>query len=830
MKVSLAWVEFLNDKYGCAANPAPKGVDELVDRIGRQLGAIEEVEELGKKYQGIVAAKVVKCDKHPNADKLSVCLIDDDRVTPKVKRNKDGLVEVVCGAPNVAAGQMVVWIPPGATVPSTYDKDPFVLEAKELRGVVSNGMIASAKELAIGDDHQGIVVLPKTAKTGQSFAKLYHLDDYIIDIENKMFTHRPDCFGILGVARELAGIRGQMFKSPFWYKETASLPKPKGTGLKLTVKNELPKLVPRFTAVVVRDVKVQPSPLWLQSKLARVGIRPINNVVDSTNFFMYETAQPLHAYDYDKVGSTLMARKPKANETLKLLGGKTIKLRSDDIVIASNDKAIGLGGVMGGADTEVDENTRNLIIECANFDMYAVRRSSMAHGLFTDAATRFTKGQSPRQNLAVISYLVEHILRPEISGGRIASPIADIKNYSAKAPIVNTTATFINSRLGLDLTPKQMQQILTNVEFKVTVSGERLKVEPPFWRTDIEIPEDVVEEVGRLYGYDHLKSTLPIRDLTPAERNPSTDLKQQIRDSLAAGGANEVLTYSFVPSSLLQKVGQDPKNSYHLRNAISPELQYYRQTLAPSLLEKTYLNLKAGFDNFALFELGKVHLKGHVGVDKLPDEYDSLAIVTANKSESAAYFQVKEMTGYLLNRIGLYGLRYEPIKRADFKLRGIVDYYDSDRAAVIYDGEEMIGMVGELTSAIRSSFKLPAGVGVAELDMNKIERLRQPAHYQPLNRFPSLEQDLTLRSPANMSHQKLVDFISEYLSRVGGKHGYQGGIGDIDIFQKPGSSDKQTTWRLTFEHPDRTLTTQEINILLDGLAVEAKKQLKADRI
>ncbi|MBI4034556.1 phenylalanine--tRNA ligase subunit beta [Candidatus Saccharibacteria bacterium] len=848
MKVSLNWVEWINEKYGCAANPAPKGVDDLVDRIGRQLGAVEEVIDLGQKYQGIVVAKVIKSEKHPNADNLSVCLIDDGGAVKKVKRGSDGLVQVVHGAKNVKAGQLVVWIPPGVTVPSTYDEEPFVLAAKALRGVVSNGMIASAKELAIADEHEGILVIDQPAKPGQRFASVYHLDDYIIDIENKMFTHRPDLFGMLGIAREIAGIQRQVFKSPDWYRENASLPGPRGNGLKLAVKNQLPKIVPRFSAVVIRDVAVGPSPVWLQSKLSRVGIRPVNNIVDLTNFYMYETAQPLHAYDFDKVcdlveqkainnkqktGATIIIRKPKPGETLKLLGGKTIKLQPGDIVIASADKAIGLGGVMGGAETEVGSNTRNIILECANFEMTAVRKSAMNHGLFTDAVTRFTKGQSLRQNLTVLAKLVDDILKPGLSGGRIASPLIDLVDRSAisnKQKTINVSAEFVNQRLGLGLSASEIKKLLGNVEFKVNASGQKLNVEVPFWRTDIEITEDIVEEVGRLYGYDRLELQLPTKSLKPADRNSAMDLKTQLRQILSKAGANEVQAYSFVDAQLLRQVGQDPKNSHHIRNAISPQLQYYRQSLAPGLLEKIHPNIKAGYEQFALFEIGVSYYKGVLDNEKLPLELPQLGLVLASKTDRAGspFFGVRALSDYLLSKLGYCQIEYRIPERAS--LHPALSYYEPAKSANIFADGQMVGRIGEFKDATSQQLKLPDYCAGFELYLPALQ-MPTASFYSPLNRFPALQQDLTLKAPANLDYRKLTVFIENFLGTEAAKHGYSWQLVPIDIFQKPSDKQhKQTTWRLSLEHTERTLTTTEVNKLLDSLAGAAKKQLKADRI
>lgn len=843
MKVSVNWVRDINSKYQCSADPVPNGIDALVEKIGAQLGAVEEVIDVGKKYKGIVVAKVVECKKHPNADKLSVCLLDDGGTVKKVKRNTKGLVEVVCGAPNVAREQLVVWIPPGVTVPSTIDREPFILEARKIRGVVSNGMIASAKELALGDDHTGILVIDEPIKPGQPFAEVYQLDDYIIDIENKMFTHRPDLFGILGIAREIAGIQEQVFRSPGWYLNDKTAKSHKIDSQLLVVKNQLPKLVPRFMMQMVKNVKVGPSPMWLQTYLLRIGIRPINNVVDITNYVMYLTAQPLHAYDYDKTKAldkgvkqaTVIVRRAKADESLKIIGGKTIKIDEDAIVIATVTQPIGLGGVMGGADTEVDAATKNIILECGTFDMNATRKTAMEYGLFTDAATRFTKNQSPLQNDRALAFAVDNIIHE--AGGLPARTIYDLKSNLPKPAQLKVGSSFVNERLGLDLPTKKMAQLLQNVEFKVEISGQTLKIMPPFWRTDIEIPEDIVEEVGRLYGYDHLPLTLPGHDLTPAKINESLAFKQRIRDILAAAGANEVLTYSFVHGSLIAKAGQDLKNAYHIKNALSPDLQYYRLSLTPSLLEKIHPNVKEGFDKFVLFEIGRAHVRSVLDDEKLPKELDRLALVFADKrvdkSRGAPYYQAKHYVLDLAGRLGIGEFISVPVAEVDLApdWRQAVTAYEPARSAAVFSGQIFLGLVGEPSTSLRTNLKLPAYTAQMELDLDALVGASTGVTYEPLNRYPSLEQDMTLKVPASLGYAQVVDFVSNFLDKASQPAGYQGSVGPLDIFQKPTDKNhKNITLRITMSHPERTLITGEVNKLLDELAAEAKTSLKADRI
>ncbi len=838
MKVSLNWIKSICEQYQSSANLVPGDIDMLVEKIGAQLGAVEEVIDVGKKYAGILVVKVVSCQKHPNADKLTVCLVDDGKVAKEVKRDTNGLVEIVCGAPNVKAGMLAVWIPPGNTVPSTYDKEPFVLEAREIRGIVSNGMLASAKELAIGDDHNGIVEVDKDAKPGDDFAKLYNMDDYLIDIENKMFTHRPDCFGMLGIARELAGIQNQKFKSPDWYREDASVPSSRARDdHKLVVKNDVPKLVPRFCALVIKDVKVGPSPLWLRASLSRVGVKSINNIVDLTNFHMLLTAQPLHAYDYDKVKTGVLGvRLSNKGEEIKLLGGKHLKLDAGYIVITDGKKPIGLGGVMGGADTEVDENTKSIILECANFNLNATRKTAMDYGLFTDAATRFTKNQSPRQNKAAIAKAADDVLR--LAGGRVSGTLIDDKHFEVKDSPVSLIHSFINVRLGLDLTVTEIKKLLENVEFRVSVSGEKLTVSAPFWRTDIEIAEDIVEEVGRLYGYDHLPMKLPIRDLEPAKSNELLKFKSNLRDILSRAGSSEVLTYSFVHGDLMKKVGQDPSQAFRIVNALSPDLQYYRLSLTPSLLEKVHPNIKAGFDEFCLFEINKGHNK--LMKDKsepaLPKEFQMLALVVSSserspKGNGSAFFGARYILDYLAKKLGIK-LQYRLI--AAEEPYQVSKPFDHQRAAQVWDvtGKVPLGIVGEYKHSVANNLKLPAYTAGFEIGISELMQVANPEGiYQQLTRFPNLGQDINLKTPISVSYAELEEFMYNELESASKQHGYGWSFQPLDVFQKPDDKHhKQTTCRITLWHPERTLTTLEVNKLLDNISVSAKKKLKAERV
>lgn len=845
MKVSLNTIRNLNIENACAEDPYSYGVDDIVRRIGHQLGAVEEIVRSDGKYDRIVVAKVVSAQPHPDADKLRVCMIDDGGVTENVQRGNGGLVQVVCGAPNVTAGQLVAWLPPGTIVPSTRSADPFTLEAREIRGKMSNGMLGSPRELDITDDHEGILVIDpndvgeELAVVGTPFRKLYGVDDVIIECENKMFTHRPDCFGMLGVAREIAGIFNQPYRSPKWY--VSPLIQDADDELSFEVNVQIPELVPRFVARVMSNVSVGPSPLWMQAFLRRMGVKSVNNIVDLTNYFMLLTGQPLHAFDYDKVaalsggeGAFIQARMAEQDEEMTLLGNKTVRLSSADMVIATDSVPIALAGVMGGAATEVDETTRTIILECANFDMYAIRRTSMRHGLFTDAVTRFNKGQSPLQNDRVLAKIIDEIQKT--TDARVASPLFDLAAFNVDDDNLNRvqiTVDFINARLGSSFSAQEVKVILENVEFVVAVEEDStLLITAPFWRMDIAIPEDVVEEVGRLSGYGELPVSLPSRSAKPAPLNALRSFKQQIRSTLASLGANEVLTYSFVHGDMLRACGVDPDMwSYHIRNAISPDLQYYRTSLTPSLLAKVHTNLKAqaGASNnrFAIFEIGKSHVKGQEDeVENLPIEFQRLAFVFAADTKAAqnytgsAYYQAKYYLDFLTGGI----LRYEAIEDFSFPITSALA---PGRSAVILLGDEAIGVIGEYGARTRKSLRLPDFCAGFELDIERLYAGRFEKKYKSLSVFPSSSQDITLEVDASITWEQVSSLVKAEVAVAAAENNISCVVEPLDIFMPEESNTKRYSFHIVMTHHQKTLTTDEVSAIVSHVASVAASTINA---
>ena len=825
MKVSLNIVRSL-------INFELPSVDELVLRVNQQLGGVEEVIDLGAKYTGARIVRIVECGKHPDADRLSVTKIDDGDAVSDVPRDDNGYVQVVCGAPNVHADMWAIWLPPGSTVPASFDDaEPFVLGARPLRGVLSQGMLAAADELAIGTDHKGIIEitendLPSGAelRAGASFAEIFGLDDFVLDIENKMFTHRPDCFGQLGVAREIAGIFGQQFTSPEWYKAQQQFST--AEGLDLMVTNGAPELVPRFMAVAIKDVEIKPSPLWLQCQLVAMGGKPINNIVDATNYIMLMTAQPTHAYDYDKLrGHQLGARLARPDEKVSLLNGKEYELTADDIIIADGEGVIGLAGIMGGSNTEVSNDTKNIVLECATFDMYALRKTAMRHGVFTDALARFNKGQSPLQNAAVLKLLMNMV------GGVQASEVFDLKQFSDEfddyfngkyTPAnIDIDSKFINERLGLKLSENDICGLLNNVEIKSHGPEEELDyicIQSPFWRTDLELSEDIVEEVGRLYGFDKLPRELPHRSIKPAPKNPRRELNNAIRQSLSRAGANEILTYSFVHERILKNAEQDVTQAYKLSNALSPDLQYYRLTVLPSLLDKVYTNIKSGHNEFALFEIGKGHLKSK-GLNKegLPIENNYIDLVyTSKKDKPGAPFYV---TKKLINNLGKdLGVKFEFEKIVNQIDKQILAPFDIDRSSlIIIDNGDIVGLVGELKQSVIKNFKLPQYISAASIDIDILQKNISKNigdSYHPLSKFPSTRRDISIEIDLAVSYKYVLNVVKNSLQKQDDEFI---SISLVDIYRAKDSSFKTITLNISMTNYNRTLTATDASRIIENI-------------
>ena len=800
-------------------------IDQLTTLIGARLVEIEDVVNLSDKYKDVLIVRVVKCAPLEGTDHLNLTQIDDGGVRRDVDRDESGLIQVICGAPNVKAGMLAAWLPPASIVPDSFGSDePFVLSAKKLQGVISNGMLASAKELDLFEDHSGILEVDKDVEAGTSFAQSYDLNDFLLDIENKSLTHRPDTFGIIGFAREVAAIQDRIFVTPEWL---AQLDPGEDSAANATKRPNVtiddPSLSARYQAVVLSGADAsRQSPLDVQTYLARVGVRPINAVVDVTNYLMMLTGQPLHAFDYDKLVAVaggkadIHVRAGKAGESLELLDGRVIELSTDDIVIAAGDVAVGLAGAMGGLNTVIDEHTKNIIIESATFNLYKLRATQMRHGIFSEAITRFTKGQPPELTAPVLGEAVR--LMGEWSGAQPISGVAEARGEGHENQSISLTAGRVNSILGTSLSLSEIENILRSVEFAVVeVDHVTLAVAAPYWRADIHIVEDVIEEIGRLRGFDAIMPTLPSRDFSAVSPSAFDVMRERIRQLLARAGANEVLTYSFIHGDVITKAGQVVNNSYKIINSISPDLQYYRQSLTPSLIGLVHANLKQGFDNFAMFEINKVHPKNAgLNDEGVPIELDALALtIASNKQQaSAPYYQAKELLEYLASSLGLV-LQFNPIA-SDVNQPQAVPFENKRSAIVLDQSGTVLGVVGEYKKSVSKGFKLPEFSAGFEIDIAKLfEAVRDlKPGYTPLSRYPSVERDVCFQIATDVTYRQLIDAINE----ARGTAALAVEVAPVDIYQPADGTTKNITVRLQLTAQDHTLTSEEANGVVQMIA------------
>ena len=799
--------------------PAAAKVDtgELVKLIGSRLVEVEGTIDLSLKYQGIKIVKVVECEAIPETH-LHVCKID---------AGEKDLIQVVCGAPNVHADMLAVWIAPGCIVPETYGGENFKLSVRPLRGFESHGMLAALDELDLGEDHDGIVeIAPDFAKPGDDFATKFDLNDIILDIENKSLTHRPDTFGLIGFAREVAGILGEKFDEPVvkfgGLDVTTTLPagdlnKKVSDSERISINVADKNLCPRYSAAVFsvsaaslenaleKTNFLTPGAIFL----AKAGMRTINKIVDATNITMLYTGQPLHAFDYDKfkavgggVEPNITVRSAKAGEKLELLDGSNIDLNDTDIVICSGEIPVALAGAMGGKSTEIDAETKKIILESATFSLYNLRKTQMAHGIFSEAITRFTKGQPVSGVVPALarcaSMLLDNpdkIVDFEISDTKVSEPTG-----------ISITVDEINSLLGTSYDKALIVKTLENVGFIVK---DGLKVYAPLWRTDIHIKEDIIEEVGRLLGYDNIPLDFPTRHFIGVEKNALLELKTRLRDLLSGRfAAHELLTYSFVSRKLQENVGEDVADSYEIVNSISPELQCFRQSLIPSLLEKVSINLKAGFSNFSVYEINQVSKKS-LGKDSdgVPVLKNHLAFATTGD-----YYMAKTVLVDLLSELGIKNPTIE-------KYTGDLPYLEPLHSATVAGIS-----LGEVKGPVLKHLKISTPVSIFELDLNTLLANIPPisATIAKISKFPSAERDLTIKVSSDVAFS---DCAKEILSLFKAS--------DLIIKLEPTSiyqaekDAKNISFHLRFASDKKTLENAEISDIMNKISERVGKSLGA---
>lgn len=698
------------------------------------------------KFSKVVVGEILEINNHPNADKLHVCKVDIGEKEP---------LQIVCGAPNIKAGQKVPVVLIGGRVGEMEVK-----EAK-LRGVDSFGMMCSQRELGVGDDHTGIYIMPDYLKVGLPFEKVMPVEDYIFDIE--VTSNRPDAMSVIGLAREAAAIMGEKFlyREPKPNLRIASVETGHAPSLKVTVKE--PKLCPRYQAIVMTGVKVDVSPLWLQQRLLASGLRPINNLVDITNYILLEFGQPMHVFDYEKLlphpvpplvngrenKAEIIVRLAKSGEKILALDGKTYELGSSNLVIADGKNPAAVAGIMGGELSAVSDGTKTIVLEAATFDPVSIRKTARVLNLHSDSSNLFEKGLNPEGTTPALLRAVELVV--ELAGGKVASKIFDEKDYKFKAKELTLALEDVRRILGVEIKSARIKEILDNLGFRAA-GDKQIKVKVPYWRDrDIEGPHDLIEEIARVYGYHNLPAILPAGEIPVDVAAVSPfQLEDKVKDIIVGLGFSENYNYSFISEKLIKNCGLSVEDHVKISNPLNVDFEYMRTSLVPGILQAIADN-ENSYKEMSIFELSKVYLNKP---NDLPDEITNLCLAVAGRGGEEAFLAAKGALSVLLEKLNIKDFS---LAAADGESSRIWQP-GSVFSILASEGKESVGRIGIVDREALHLFGIKSDVGIVDIDFEKLAKLAKPSPtYRSLPKFPGIELDLSMEIGDEVLYGNVVE-------------------------------------------------------------------------
>ena len=721
-------------------------IEELARRLTVAGVEVGEIISSAGEWDGVTVGEVVKVEKHPNADRLTLVTVD---------LGNRRFERVVCGAPNVAEGQKVAFGPVGTRYIDGHSGKPTVLKRTRIRGIESAGMVMSEKELGISDEHEGILVLPEDAPVGKPLSRV--LGETVLDLD--LTPNRPDLMSVLGVAHEVAAVTSNKVRDPSIEYKAEGAPI-KG---RARVSISDPDLCPRYVAALVEDISIAESPGWLKERLLAVGMRPINNVVDITNYVMLEMGQPLHAFDFDRLrGGAIVVRRARPGETLTLLDGSETTLSPEMLVIADAEVPVAVAGVMGGIDSEVTVKTKTVLLESANFSGPNIRTTRQTLKAETDASKRFEKGLSPHLPPIAAQRAVK--LMVELCGGNAAGGLIDVNPGKPKEARVTLTHKRLERVLGADVPTAKVRHVLEGLGFGCRwIPPDHFIVRVPYWRTDVSIPDDVVEEVARIIGYDELPTTRLRGEIPSAERRPIQDLRERVRDATAASGLREVITYSLTDLPTLQKVlpPEELATSPPLRvaNPMSREYEYARTTLRGSVLQALSKHARvSGSQLVTAFEAGRVYMPAD---DDLPHEIETVCAAISGRKPDRWGQPTGDIAGFYEAKSHLEWIFADLRVRAEYRESVEYPFLAGRTAEVAIDGTR-VGIIGQLLPKVAAQFDIKQDVAMFELDLEALmPHVPGPVHYEPVSTYPSVEEDLAIVVDADTSATDAMKVIRE---------------------------------------------------------------------
>jgi len=801
MKASLKWLrDYIDIKLT---------IGELAKRLNMAGLEVKGILTTGGTWDNVVIGEVVALNPHPNADRLKLATVNlgTEQVT------------TVCGAPNISLGQRVTFAHIGARLIDPHTGEAIVLKPAKIRGVASEGMVCSEKELGISESHEGILVLPPEAPIGIPLGA--YLGDVVLDLD--ITPNRPDCLSIIGIAREIAALTGEPLRLPgIHYEETEE-----SIDSFASVDIVDPDLCPRYCASLINGIKIAPSPSWLQQSLNSCGMRPINNVVDVTNYVMLEYGQPLHAFDYHKLkGGQIIVRRAGNGETITTLDGSERTLNTDILVIADKGEAVAVAGIMGGLDSEVTDRTDAILLESANFNQATIRRGCSRLQFQSEASLRFDKGLNSGLPLLPLKRATQLLL--ELAGGKAAKGIIDVYPGKPKPKPILLTAREVKRLSGLKVNIDGILKVLKALGFECQKgdSGSQVSVSVPYWRSDVKRSADLVEEVVRVIGYEkipitRLGSPLPQQKsrLTPSAQQ--SNLKEKLRNILTGFGFQEILTYSLVSLEKLQKLS--PKLELKIpplkvANPMTKEQEYLRTSLRTGLLATLAHNQKFEEAGIRLFEIGKVFLPQ--GKD-LPEEREMLCAVLSGPraelswqadKEPLDFFDAKGVVENILSQLGL---------KASFENSDDEGLLPGIGANIIV-GDDRIGILGELHPKVAQAFELSNTICLIEIDLEKLlTKITGIKEYQPIPRFPAVTRDIALVVDEQVSYRTVGNIIQSFPLVT------QITLFDLYRGEQIAEGKKSFAIRIIYQSPRHTLTDEEVDQIQEQMLARLHQELGA---
>ena len=805
MLVSLNWLK----KYVDYGNLRPEDLAEKITKSGIEVDGIEYM--VSEKSTNVVVGYVKECEQHPNADKLKLCQVDAGDEEP---------LQIICGAPNVAQGQKVVVAKPGAVLPGN-----FKIKKVKLRGIESNGMICSMKELGVNENHvppqykEGIIELNEDAVVGEPVEELLNLDDVILEFD--LTPNRADALSMMGVAYEVAAI----------LDADLTLPEPQVKGIEenardaVSVSVEDESICSYYGMYVLQDVVIKPSPLWMQQYLLAAGIRPINNVVDITNYVLMEYGQPLHAFDRDLVSTDeVLVRRAKDGEQIKTLDGQNRTMSERHLLITDGSKPIAIAGVMGGQNTEVHDETTNILLETAYFDSFTVRKAVTDTGLRSEASTRFEKGVDPNRVKEAGQRACE--LMVAYADAKVLTGLAEDDYLDYRDKKIELDAKEINRHLGTNITISEIEYILAKLRFPFTVDGEVFTVTIPTRRGDIHIFEDMLEEIARIYGYDLLPYTLPSSASKPGGLTEEQLLKRKVKRFFQGAGYSEAITYSLLSKELADKfVSPEQDKEFlpiKLSMPMSEDHQYLRQSLLPELLNRLSYNVARKQTDVALFEAGSIFLTKEEVLIKQPTEQLRLAgAITGNLLNHPWQKEIKPIDFYAVK--GVLEALFDYLNRhVTFEQTSLPDMHPG-RCATIKVDEDIIGFLGQVHPSYANNIDLKTTF-VFDLNLEYLLKTRTTdIQYERIAKYPSIVRDVAFV----MDQETLAGDIKEKITVIGAPLVKKVEVFDVYTGNNLDEAKKSVAYNIHFQDVEKTLTDEEVDQSMEEIMSEVNQAFNA---